>query len=299
MKQINDLLHNSARMAEAKKYRMASARLQAILAKTPLEVAQALDRRCPYCMNYLLPRIMAVKIAGHPTRRQAIFPERCGCQKELATVADEAERRGQVMDRDAQIAWSMTLQRAGLIGWLARATFDSYRSRADWPGSGQVCGYVKEYARALFRNELGQTPWLVLYGAYGSGKSHLAAAVCHDALRQNMDRVFFRPWNEYIGRLLGSLSRVPGQERTQDIMAELQSGRLVVVDDLDKVPPSKSGWIEGQLFTVMNYRYNAALPTIITMNTNPETMVGPVGDRLRGAAFDSVCFDGPSFRGLA
>lgn len=297
MSNVNDIHRQNTRAADAKKYRGASIRLQELLTHPPLEVAQVLDRICPFCLNYMIPRIVEVKIAGHQTRRQAIFPDRCGCLKEQAAIVDEAERRNKTLDRDAQISWRSSLQRAGLIGWLARATFDTYRERDDFSDAAQVKGDVEVYAEAVIKRKLGEKPWLVLYGAYGCGKSHLAAAVCHEMLRRNLDRVYFRPWNEYINRLLASFDRSPHQERTQTIIDELQSGRLVVIDDLDKVPQSKSGWIEGQLFTVLNHRYNARLPTVITLNASPDTLAGPIGDRLRGAAFDSILFDGPSFRG--
>lgn len=297
MEKISSIMHRQQGQSDALRYANASANLQEILKRTPIEVSQALDRKCPFCLNYLIPRIVPVKISGHPPRRQAIFPDRCGCLKEEAAIADEAERRNKIMDHVDQSAWRSQLQNAGLVGWLARATFDSFRSRTDWPAVHEVKSAVELYARELIAHKLNGKPWLVLHGDYGCGKSHLAAAVCHEMLRKGNDRVFFRPWGQYLDQLMATFDREKGEPRTVDILNDLQYGRLVVIDDLDKVPPSRSGWAEGKLFTVLNYRYNAALPTIITLNASPDTMAGPIGDRLRGAAFDSIRFDGPSFRG--
>ncbi len=294
---LDQTLHKQNKLADAKRYRDASAKLQEILLLSPLEIAQALDRRCPFCLHWLEPRVLAVKIAGHAQRRQAIFPDRCGCLKEQAAIAAEVERRNKTMDCAEQVAWRSNLQRAGLVGWLARATFDTYRERHDWGAAAQVKGCCASYADAVIHRKLNSTPWLVLYGAYGCGKSHLAAAVCHETMAHGLQNVFFRPWGQYLDRLMATFDRQAWVARTSDVMRELQHGKLVVIDDLDKQPRSRSGWAESKLFTILNYRYNANLPTVITLNAAPEILGGPIGDRLIGAAFDSVVFDGPSFRG--
>lgn len=285
------------RAAQAKMYRDASAVQQKLLRNgTPEEIAQAMGRVCPFCLNLIVPKVATVTHA-HPPRLLPIFPDFCGCPAEQIALADESQRRNKVLDKDAQALWRSSLQRAGLVGWLSRATFDNYGHRADWPAAAQAEAACREYAQALLHKQLGEKSWLVLHGNMGCGKSHLAAAVCHEALGRGMDHVFFRPWGAYLDRLMATFDRTRFEPRTSDVMAELQYGRLVCIDDMDKVV--MKSWAEGKLFTVLNHRYNACLPTIVTLNSLPETMAGPIGDRLRGAAFDLVFFDGPSFRGLA
>lgn len=171
----------------------------------------------------------------------------------------------------------------------------------------------------LTPNGLGPNNWLILYGQYGNGKSHLAAAVIREALAHGWTTpstgsgrgCYFRVWTEYLKRLQASWKPRPDDleaEAEADIVAELQDGRLVVIDDLDKKDPTV--WTRGVLYGVLNYRYNAELPTILTFNFGPddadprapgrlalEEYLGRASlDRLIGAACDVIEFGGPSFR---
>lgn len=260
---------------------------------TPLEIAKALDRVCPFCGNYLIPRIEQVRFT-RPPRQIPVFPDHCGCLAEREAMSAEADRRNKILSKQEQIAWRSALQNAGMIGWLARATFDNYKERKEWPGAALAKGCVEDYTDALIAGKLGEKPWLILHGDGGCGKSHLAAAVCLEAMGRGLDRVFFRPWGQYLDQLMATFDRERGEPRTVDLLNELQHGRIVVIDDLDKVPTKP--WAESKLFTVLNHRYNATLPTIVTLNTSPDNMTGPIADRMRGAAWDCILFDGPSFR---
>ena len=97
-----------------------------------------------------------------------------------------------------------------------------------------------------------------------------------------------------------------------NLLVRNTSNRLydTAIDDLDKKDPGRSGWAREELYTVLNHRYNAQLPTILTFNYAPveadpnapgrlrlERYLGrALVDRVIGAAFDVVAFDGPSYR---
>ena len=81
-----------------------------------------------------------------------------------------------------------------------------------------------------------------------------------------------------------------------------------MIDDLDK--RSATEWSREVLFSVVNERYNKGVPTVLTFNHGPgdrdpkapgrlalATYLGEaVLDRIVGAAFDVIDFDGPSYR---
>jgi len=231
-----------------------------------------------------------------------VTPDRCGCDKErqyLATQARKIEQQAREQD------WRDRLERAGLTGWLANATFDKYQPRADWADTMHAKGRVQGYAYALTNGGLDR-PFLILHGGYGTGKSHLAAAVVYAVLEAGWSHVFFRVWPEYLDRIKASWDR-DGGETEEDIARELQTGRLVVIDDLDKQPPTD--WAKKVLYTAINHRYNAGLATILTFNYGPEdidpnanrlALVEYLGeavlDRIIGSAFDVIEFSGPSYR---
>jgi len=109
--------------------------------------------------------------------------------------------------------------------------------------------------------------WLILHGGYGTGKSHLAAAVIREAMEADVPQAYFRVWTEYLKRLQASWDD-NAREHTSDIERELASGRLVVIDDIDKRRPT--AWTREVLFTALNRRYNARLPTVLTFNYGPD-----------------------------
>lgn len=289
---------------------------------SPEEAATRLNHRCPHCGTLLIPRIETYEASGKQ-RQMFIWPDQHGCKQELKALKNQAIEQAVNELEMQEEARKAILTRAGLIGWLGRATFDTFEPRPDWP-DGETCKVrVMKYADDLLNhrltpNHLGPNNWLILYGQYGNGKSHLAASVVREALAKGWSTCYFRVWTEYLKRLQASWKPRPSTssgraddidaETESDIVAELQDGRLVVIDDLDKKDPTV--WTRGVLYGVLNYRYNAELPTILTFNFGPddadpkapgrlalEDYLGRASlDRLIGAACDLVEFGGPSFR---
>jgi DNA replication protein DnaC len=264
---------------------------------------------CPHCGRLVEARVEEFPKPTNPdaVSRVLVVPERCGCEAETARLAGLAKEKDAYRRR---AEWEASLMRAGLVGWLGEATFDGYGYRDDWSQAGERRQQVQGYAAALLNGGLAQ-PWLILHGGYGTGKSHLAAALVRTLLEHGWRHVYFRVWPEYLDRVKASWDRSkrgePGETEEQ-ISAELQHGRLVVVDDLDKQPPTE--WAKKMLYTALNYRYNLRLPTVLTFNYGPtdadpkaagrlalaEYLGEAVLDRLIESAFDVVEFDGPSYR---
>lgn len=251
---------------------------------------------------------------SHPTRpgvvsRPIVWPERHGCEQEREADARRAVAAEAAEHEARRVARLRAIERAGLVGWLGAATFETYRPRTDWGRAVECLGDVRGYAYALLNGALTR-PWLILYGSFGTGKSHLAAALVRHALEAGWRDCYFRVWTDYLRRLQASWRRRDDEdaESEADIVAELQHGRLVVIDDLDKRRPTD--WTREVLFSVINHRYNAGLPTVLTFNYGPEDadpqapgrmaleeyLGGAVLDRLIQSAFAVVDFDGPSYR---
>lgn len=274
----------------------------------PEALAREIGLICPFCGNYLVPYRMDVVWLGQ-NRTTWNWPDSHGCEQEAAALAARAAvEEAEIQVRERQ-DWQERLKEAGLVGWLKDAGLDTFASRADWPVGAQACkSRVTAYTRALLSNSPGPN-WLILYGNLGTGKSHLAAAVIVAALHAGWRKCFFRVWPDYLKRLQFSWAR-DAQESEANIIDELQSGDLVVIDDLDKRQPSD--WARGTLYSVLNHRYNAKLPTILTFNCGPDEVDAKAPGRLAleeymGRAvldrvtdpkicFDVIEFTGPSFR---
>jgi DNA replication protein DnaC len=238
---------------------------------------------------------------GHPWTSGDVWIRHrtiCGCDQEQMAEQAQLEQQHKREERSRRIAWAQALQRAGLEGWLAHASFETYQ--ANTPERAQHLRLCKQYTDALLHNDLDK-PWLVLYGQYGTGKTHLAAGVIREALGQNWRQCYFRPWLSYLRRLLDSFD-AEAEEKTSDIARELAAGRLVAIDDIDndRANVSKSGFAETELFRALDDRYRGELPTILTFNRHPLEMTPWLGvagvDRVMQYSYAVVGFKGASWR---
>ncbi|HUG15017.1 MAG TPA: ATP-binding protein [Thermomicrobiales bacterium] len=105
--------------------------------------------------------------------------------------------------------------------------------------------------------------WLILVGSYGSGKTHLAAAIAHYALNErNMGPIIavVPDLLDYLRTTFG-----PDSESTYDEQFNAFKGAdLLILDDLGT--ENATPWAREKLFQIINYRYNERAPTVVTTN---------------------------------
>ncbi|MFN2155469.1 MAG: ATP-binding protein [Anaerolineae bacterium] len=275
-------------------------------------VATKLDRHCPYCGALLVP-----EIKSHPTKqwpgreehRYAVYrPCRCPEAQAAAAAAVRAEEARQHKRREE--ARRAVLHAAGLTGHLERATFETYRPVEGWPGAARIAQRVRRFVDMALMGQLGSTPWLVMHGNPGTGKTHLAAAAIHDARQGGWKKVYYRSWTHCLQRLQASWNRVDGETRASEIVDRLQKGQLVAIDGIDQEELGHREWVRQLLFRALDLRYVAQQPTILVLAHAPDEpdphaagrlyleryVPRAVLDRISGAAFDVIAFDGPSYR---
>lgn len=121
--------------------------------------------------------------------------------------------------------------------------------------------------------------WLLLIGTYGCGKTHLAAAIANQSLTHGLPALFLNTPD-----LLDFLRETfaPKAETTyNDRFEEVRTAPLLILDDLGTESPTP--WAVEKLYQLLNYRYNAHLPTVITTNRRIEDLEGRVASRLSDA----------------
>ena len=133
----------------------------------------------------------------------------------------------------------------------------------------------KAYQVAL---SFAQSPegWLVLMGLSGCGKTHLAVAIANYNREANK-AVRFVVVPEFLDHLRSAFS--PESKVSYDQLFEsVKTSRLLILDDFGE--HSTSPWAQEKLYQLINYRYNARLPTVFTTRLSLDEMDSPIASRL-------------------
>ena len=105
--------------------------------------------------------------------------------------------------------------------------------------------------------------WLVLEGAYGCGKTHLAVAIANARLEHFGEEVLFTTAPDLLDHLRTTYNS-NAEITYDDTFDRIRNIPFLILDDLGVENPS--GWAKEKLFQLLNYRYSASLPTVITTN---------------------------------
>ena len=137
--------------------------------------------------------------------------------------------------------------------------------------------------------------WLVLTGPYGSGKTHLAASIAN-SLADKGDPPLFIMVADLLDHLRATFSPSSGvsYDRRFD---EIRTAPVLILDDLGA--QSASPWAKEKLHQLFTYRYNAELPTVITIAVES---LESIDERLRVRLLDerlcAICtITAPAFHG--
>lgn len=131
--------------------------------------------------------------------------------------------------------------------------------------------------------------WLVIAGGTGRGKTRLAAAVGNYRRETDPSGVLFVIVPDLLDRLRSSFSPHPDRAY-DDVFEQVRNAALLILDDLG----SQTGtpWAEEKLFQLLNYRYNACLPTVITTSLTVKDMDGRLASRLTDPQVSSILLMG-------
>jgi DNA replication protein DnaC len=166
---------------------------------------------------------------------------------------------------------------------MAAKTFENFVDRRD---EGLAPDEVRSLEKAFkAAHVFAEKPrgWIIFTGTYGSGKTHLAAAIAN--YRAGLgDPPLFVMTPDLLDHLRAAFSPSSGTsyDRRFD---EIRTAPLLVLDDLGA--QSTTPWAKEKLHQLFNYRYNAELPTVITVSSE---MLKEIDDRLRTRLLDErIC----------
>lgn len=166
----------------------------------------------------------------------------------------------------------------GELGMCRLETFDVQRG-CD-AESVESLTYAQSKAADFVRDPRG---WLYFFGQTGVGKSHLAAGIALAYADAGMGRVAYASMPAMLRFIRGGYADGSGDER----LRALQLADLLILDDLGseyhKAGPGVDH-TDSLLFELINARYNADRPTVITSNLELDAIEPRVQSRIRGKA---------------
>lgn len=230
------------------------------------------DPNCPIChgLGYVRHDVPD----DHPDFGRA-YP--CECRR----ARDEAER----------IAY---LRRIGGLQHLADKTFETFNPEGIGLPERHRSNLRRAYERAA---AYAQEPegWLVITGGYGCGKTHLAAAIANAQIAARK-RVLFVTAPDLLDHLRAAFNpSFAGEEDYDNRFNEVRDTPLLVLDDLGIESPTP--WAVEKLYQILNHRYNAKLPTVITTNHNLEELEQRLRSRLADPDLSQVlAITAPDYR---
>ena len=175
---------------------------------------------------------------------------------------------------------------------LKDLTFESFKPRGR-KGLGEMQSTSLEmaynHAHHYAQNLNG---WLMLQGGYGSGKTHLAAAIANFAVSMGVPTLFLT-----VPDLLDALRFAYGAEDTtfEERFDQIRNAKLLVLDDFGT--QNATGWAQEKLFQIVNYRYINKLSTVVTTNLALDEIEPRIRSRLSDPELvTSVRMQAPDYR---
>lgn len=138
-------------------------------------------------------------------------------------------------------------------------------------------GAVKALKAARdFVNNCRRTPYglgIMYTGPVGSGKTYLAASIANELIDSNLKVLFL-----VVPDLLDELRATYKTDLNElDLLDTARTIPILILDDLGA--HNYTDWTRNRLYSIINYRLNEQLPTVITSNLSLDEMEDYIGLR--------------------
>jgi DNA replication protein DnaC len=244
------------------------------------------------------PAGMVQRMSQNPAEKTWVCPH-CGAVAPIAFANGWYARRMCACERAAfETQQVQTLREEQMLArnaftytWLGHARSKpalSAKTFANFKREHQPTAF--DLARAFTARPSGL---LALYGSYGTGKTHLLAAVANEHVETGRSCLFAS-----VVSLFDAIGeRIEQRQEYHELLHRAIQSPLLVLDDIDKLKPSE--FREETLYKLLNGRCNAGLPLALSSNCTPDELERWVGKAGRSRLMQGllpVPMNGPDYR---
>lgn len=235
--------------------------MEARFMKLPQTEVEAIQQ-CEACGETLLPKLLTFK------GEIRYGPSRCKCQEEVVRRAQVEEQRKVILEA----------QNINTYTWLGKEWRDTSLREKTFENFDRTKQELAYEAAIQFGYDPCGT--LVLHGTYGTGKTHLLAAICNAALKKT------KPTSSLFAtsaNLFAAMQhRIGEHESHLPLLQKAICTQLLCIDDIDKTKLTE--WREEIYFAIIDGRTKRELPIAISTNKLDELhkyVGGAVASRLK------------------
>lgn len=213
-------------------------------------------------------------------------PEHCDCerakaywteQERLKKEAEKAKQKQEAVER-MQRRIAKLVKDSGIRGRFTNRTFDKFEVNDVNRKAYEKC---KRYADSFNimlpeKDKRGNvTPpkkecnGLFITGSYGTGKTHLACSIANQLMCGGVP-VICMTMIDLLTKIKSSFDANDGATEA-DIMRLYEEIPLLVIDDIGSEQPTE--WGSTRIYSIINARYEAYMPTIVTTNYTGEELI--------------------------
>jgi DNA replication protein DnaC len=150
---------------------------------------------------------------------------------------------------------SQRLGEANIPKAYRRMTLDSFQRETQ--NQMNLYSFAKLY---VDRYSPDNNKGLLLWGGPGAGKTHLAVAILQELIKKGYDGVFYNSL-ELLRQIRRSFDPKTSDGDAQQIQRDLNR-EIVLLDDLGST--RITGWVNEEIYSIINKRYEAARTVIVT-----------------------------------
>lgn len=233
-------------------------------------------------------------------------PEHCTCEKaiekakheEAERIAEEKRKEEAERNRQLQERVRKIVGESGIGARFRQRTFETFQLTEENKKAATLCQkYADNFREKLPRyNPNPGRNGLFITGPKGTGKTHLVAAIANKLMNQGIP-VVCMTMIDLLERIKSTYTntrqRFGGGYDAADVLDAYTDVSLLIIDDLGKEQATE--WAISKIYAIINARYEALMPTIITTNyseadlirrltpkeTNDDTTADATIDRLR------------------